>query len=309
MNRLVIATRGSRLALWQAEHVKTRLEAAHADLHAELRIVKTKGDVILDVPLARVGGKGLFVKEIEEALLSGEADIAVHSMKDVPMELPSGLMLGIVPEREEAADLFLSATYGSLQELPAGAVVGTSSLRRQAQVLALRPDIEVRSLRGNVDTRLRKLLDGEFDAIIMAAAGMKRLGLCAPIMCPLTPPEFIPAVGQGALGIEFRADRSDLAAMLGFMEDRSTRICVEAERGLLAGLDGGCQVPIAGYAVMLGEDRFRLEGLVGETDGSRIIRRSVEGNASEARATGLALAAMLKEEGAGSILERVYSRS
>ena len=225
------------------------------------------------------------------------------------MELPSGLTLGIVPRREEAADLFLSVHYKSLQNLPAGAVVGTSSLRRQAQVLALRPDIEVQSLRGNVDTRLRKLLDGQFDAIIMAAAGMKRLGLSAPVMCPLTLPDFMPAVGQGALGFEFRADRADLAAMLGFMEDRSTRVCVEAERGLLAGLDGGCQVPIAGYAVMLDEEHFRLEGLVGETDGSRIIRKSLDGEASEARTVGAALAAALKAEGADSILEKVYSQS
>ena len=305
MSKLVIATRGSRLALWQAEHVKARLEANCPDLDVELRIIRTKGDIILDVPLAKVGGKGLFVKEIEEALLTGEADIAVHSMKDVPMELPAGLTLGIVPEREEAADLFLSAKFPSLDALPAGAVVGTSSLRRQAQVLALRPDVEVRSLRGNVDTRLRKLLEGQFDAIIMAAAGMKRLGLDAPVMVPLVPPVFMPAVGQGALGIEFRADRADLAALLGFMEDRPTRICVEAVRGLLAGLDGGCQVPIAGHAVMLDEERFRLEGLVAETDGSRIIRKSLEGRASEARSVGLALAAALKAEGADVILERV----
>lgn len=308
MNRLVIATRGSRLALWQAEHVKARLEAAHAGLDVRLRIIKTKGDVILDVPLARVGGKGLFVKEIEEALLSGEADIAVHSMKDVPMELPSGLALGVVPEREEASDLFLSAAYDSLGALPAGAVVGTSSLRRQAQVLALRPDVQVVSLRGNVDTRLRKLLDGQFDAIIMASAGMKRLGLSAPKAVPLAPPEFMPAVGQGALGIEFRADRTDLVDMLAFMEHRPTRICVEAERGLLAGLDGGCQVPIAGHAVMLDDGRFRLEGLVGETDGSRIIRKSVEGRAEEARTVGLALAAALKAEGADAILARAYAQ-
>ena len=194
MEKLVIATRGSRLALWQANHVKDSLEAVHPGLAVELNIIKTKGDIILDVPLAKVGGKGLFVKEIEEALLSGAADIAVHSMKDVPMELPEGLILGIVPEREDPTDLFLSVDYDSLENLPAGAVVGTSSLRRQAQVLAQRPDLEVVSLRGNVDTRLRKLTEGQFAAIIMATAGMKRLGLSVPKECPLAPPAFIPAV-------------------------------------------------------------------------------------------------------------------
>ena len=259
------------------------------------------------MPLAKVGGKGLFVKEIEEALLSGAADIAVHSMKDVPMELPEGLILGIVPEREDPTDLFLSVDYDSLESLPAGAVVGTSSLRRQAQVLAQRPDLEVVSLRGNVDTRLRKLTEGQFAAIIMATAGMKRLGLSVPKERPLAPPAFIPAVGQGALGIEFCEDRKDLAEMLAFMEHRPTRICVEAERGLLAGLDGGCQVPIAGHAEMLDGDTFELEGLVGEVDGSVIIRRKVTGRADEARAVGLALARSLAEDGGAEILARVYA--
>lgn len=308
MEKLVIATRGSRLALWQANHVKDSLEAVHPGLAVELNIIKTKGDIILDVPLAKVGGKGLFVKEIEEALLSGAADIAVHSMKDVPMELPEGLILGIVPEREDPTDLFLSVDYDSLENLPAGAVVGTSSLRRQAQVLAQRPDLEVVSLRGNVDTRLRKLTEGQFAAIIMATAGMKRLGLSVPKECPLAPPAFIPAVGQGALGIEFCEDRKDLAEMLSFMEHRPTRICVEAERGLLAGLDGGCQVPIAGHAEMLDDGTFELEGLVGEVDGSVIIRRKVAGRADEARAVGLALARSLAEDGGAEILARVYAR-
>ena len=297
MEKLVIATRGSRLALWQANHVKDSLEAVHPGLAVELNIIKTKGDIILDVPLAKVGGKGLFVKEIEEALLSGAADIAVHSMKDVPMELPEGLILGIVPEREDPTDLFLSVDYDSLE-----------SLRRQAQVLAQRPDLEVVSLRGNVDTRLRKLTEGQFAAIIMATAGMKRLGLSVPKECPLAPPAFIPAVGQGALGIEFREDRKDLAEMLSFMEHRPTRICVEAERGLLAGLDGGCQVPIAGHAEMLDDGTFELEGLVGEVDGSVIIRRKVTGRADEARAVGFALARSLAEDGGAEILARVYAR-
>ena len=309
MEKLVIATRGSRLALWQANHVKDSLEAAHPGLAVELNIIKTKGDIILDVPLAKVGGKGLFVKEIEEALLSGAADIAVHSMKDVPMELPEGLILGIVPEREDPTDLFLSVDYDSLESLPAGAVVGTSSLRRQAQVLAQRPDLEVVSLRGNVDTRLRKLTEGQFAAIIMATAGMKRLGLSVPKERPLAPPAFIPAVGQGALGIEFCEDRKDLAEMLAFMEHRPTRVCVEAERGFLAGLDGGCQVPIAGHAEMLDDDRFILDGLVAEVDGSVILREQQEGTAATARETGFALARHLLDKGGKDILDRLYAEN
>ena len=309
MEKLVIATRGSRLALWQANHVKDSLEAVHPGLAVELNIIKTKGDIILDVPLAKVGGKGLFVKEIEEALLSGAADIAVHSMKDVPMELPEGLILGIVPEREDPTDLFLSVDYDSLENLPAGAVVGTSSLRRQAQVLAQRPDLEVVSLRGNVDTRLRKLTEGQFAAIIMATAGMKRLGLSVPKECPLAPPAFIPAVGQGALGIEFCEDRKDLAEMLAFMEHRPTRICVEAERGFLAGLDGGCQVPIAGHAEMLDDERFILDGLVAEVDGSVILREQQEGTAATARETGFALARHLLDKGGKDILDRLYAEN
>lgn len=314
MKKLTIATRGSRLALWQAQHVKNRLETSCSALEVTLLVIKTKGDVILDVPLAKVGGKGLFVKEIEEALLSGAADLAVHSMKDVPMELPTGLTLGVVPEREDPSDLFLSVEYDTLESLPAGAEVGTSSLRRQAQVLAIRPDLRVVSLRGNVDTRLRKLLEGQFAAIIMAAAGIKRLGLTVPRQTPLTPPAFMPAVGQGALGIEFREDRTDLIELLAFMEHAPTRICVEAERGFLAGLNGGCQVPIAGHAVLVpSEDpdafRFRLEGLVAEEDGSRIIRDSLEGTAHSARETGLALARQLLDAGAKDILDIMYNRA
>lgn len=314
MKKLTIATRGSRLALWQAQHIKTRLETSCSALEVTLQVIKTKGDIILDVPLAKVGGKGLFVKEIEEALLSGAADLAVHSMKDVPMELPAGLMLGIVPEREDPSDLFLSVEYDSLESLPPGATVGTSSLRRQAQVLAIRPDLKVVSLRGNVDTRLRKLLEGQFAAIIMAAAGIKRLGLTVPRQTPLAPPAFMPAAGQGALGIEFLEDRKDLIELLAFMEHAPTRICVEAERGLLAGLNGGCQVPIAGHAVLLpseeaGVSRFRLEGLVAEEDGSRIIRDGLEGTALSARETGLALARRLLDAGAKGILDTMYNRA
>lgn len=307
MKPVIIATRGSRLALWQAEHVKARIEAAHPGVRVELSVIKTKGDIILDVPLAKVGGKGLFVKEIEEALLDGRADLAVHSMKDVPMELPEDLVLGCIPERETPADIFLSAHFSGLNALPPGAHVGTSSLRRQAQLLALRPDLRISSLRGNVDTRLHKLQDGIYDAIILAAAGLRRLELSAPVMESLPVSVFLPAVGQGALGIECRADRADLLALLRFLEHPATRVRVEAERGFLAGLEGGCQVPIAGHAVMTGPDAFRLEGLVAETDGSRILRKSIAGTASEARDKGLELAGEVLRAGAEAILARLYA--
>ncbi len=310
MKKLVIATRGSKLALWQAEHIKSCIEGKHPGVSVELLVLKTRGDIILDVPLAKVGGKGLFVKEIEEALLDGRADLAVHSMKDVPMELPEGLVLGIIPEREEPSDTFLSVHHASLAALPHGATVGTSSLRRQSQLLALRPDLNVVSLRGNVDTRLRKLSEGQFDAIIMATAGMKRLGLSAPKSEVLGPPTFLPAVGQGALGIEFRADRVDLHELLAFLEHTPTRIRVEAERGFLAGLQGGCQVPIAGHAVMTGNDTFTLEGLVADLTGTRVIRRTMNGKSApdgaQARTVGLDLAAQLVADGAGAILAEVY---
>lgn len=307
MKTLTIATRGSRLALWQAEHARDRLMTAHPGLDVELKVIKTRGDVILDVPLAKVGGKGLFVKEIEDALLSGAADVAVHSMKDVPMRLPDGLTLGAVTERENPADLFLSARYASLDALPAGAAVGTSSLRRQAQALALRPDLRIVSLRGNVDTRLRKLLDGEFDAILMAAAGMKRLELGAPHQEELAPAVFLPAVGQGALGLECRADDERVLSPLACLEHRPSRVCVEAERGLSAGLDGGCQAPIAGHAHWLDEDTFQLEGMVAALDGSAVIRREVTGRADEARRVGLGLAADLLAAGADRLLAAAYN--
>ena len=306
MKKLTIATRGSRLALWQAEHVKQTLMALEPELAIDLTIIKTKGDIILDVPLAQVGGKGLFVKEIEEALLDGRADLAVHSIKDVPMTLPDGLTLGCVPEREICTDCFLSFRYACFADLPPGACVGTSSLRRQAQLLARRPDLEIESLRGNVDTRLRKLENGDYDAIVLASAGMRRLHLHTTYMESLSTDIFVPAVGQGALGIECRADDSATLELLSRMEHRETRICVEAERGLLAGLDGGCQVPIGAHAVMTGANSFGLDGLVGEVDGSCIIRSQLEGLADSARATGLALAEKLLDNGAREILDRLY---
>ena len=306
MKKIVIATRGSQLALWQAEHVKARLQEAHPGLEVELQRIKTKGDIILDVPLAKVGGKGLFVKEIEEALLNGQADLAVHSMKDVPMELPEGLVLGCIPERERPDDTLLSTRYAGLDDLPQGAHVGTSSLRRQAQLLALRPDLRISPLRGNVDTRLRKMLEGQYDAIVLAGAGLKRLGLSAPHMHSLPADVFLPAVGQGALGIECHSGRKDILDMLAFFEHRPTRICVEAERGFLAGLNGGCQVPIAGHAVMVDENHFTLHGLVAEVDGSEVLRRTVTADCTDPRTVGLALSSSLLQDGAQEILARLY---
>lgn len=306
MGRLVIATRGSQLALWQARHIREALEALAPGLEIELSIIRTRGDKILDVPLSQVGGKGLFVKEIEEALLEGAADIAVHSIKDVPMLLPEGLTLGCIPAREVFTDCLVSEQYESLEALPRGARVGTSSLRRQAQLLALRPDLEILSLRGNVDTRLRKMKEGEFDAIVLALAGMKRLGLTATYMHELAPADFVPAVGQGALGIECRADDAVTLALVRRLEDSATRVCVEAERAFLTGLDGGCQVPIGAHAELDG-DTVMLDGLVAECDGSTLFRRRMSAPADKAGELGLALAEELKKEGAGEILARLYA--
>lgn len=306
MRALTIATRGSQLALWQARHVAGCLKELEPELAVELKVIRTRGDKILDVPLAKVGGKGLFVKEIEEALLDGSADLAVHSIKDVPMELPAGLVLGCIPRREVFTDCFVSERFAGLDELPRGARVGTSSLRRQAQLLALRPDLVVESLRGNVDTRLRKMREGQYDAILLASAGLVRLGLSATHMVAMDPQRFVPAVGQGALGIECRSDDGEVLSLVAKMEDAGTRVCVEAERGFLAGLDGGCQVPIGAHATLVG-DTVRLDGLVGETDGSRIFREQLEGEASQARDVGLRLADRLKAAGAGEILARLYA--
>ena len=307
MKKVVIATRGSQLALWQAEHIKSRLMAQYEGLEVELLILKTKGDIILDVPLAKVGGKGLFVKEIEEALLAGTADLAVHSMKDVPMVLPEGLTLGAVPEREICTDLFLSEKYAALEELPQGAKLGTSSLRRQSQALALRPDLEVAMLRGNVETRLRKMKEGQYDAIILARAGVKRLGLGASLQQDLTPPSFLPAVGQGALGIEIRDDRPEMRELVAFLDHTPTRLCVTAERAFLRRLDGGCQVPIAAHAVLDGEELV-LEALVADPLGKVVFRDTVRCAATleEADAAGQKLAEKLLADGANKILAELY---
>ncbi len=307
MKKCTIATRGSQLALWQAHHVKTCLEKQYPGIEVSLKQIKTKGDIILDVPLAKVGGKGLFVKEIEEALLDNSADIAVHSMKDVPMELPEGLVLGCIPEREIPNDALLSVHYESLDALPQGAHVGTSSLRRQAQLLALRPDLRISSLRGNVDTRLRKLLEGQYDAIVLAGAGLKRLNLSAPHMFALESNTFLPAVGQGALGIECRADREDVLQALRFFEDAGTRVCVTAERAFLAGLEGGCQVPIAGHAILHDDNTFTLEGLVAHVDGTHILRESITAPADQAAQAGKTLADTMLAKGAAEILRALYT--
>ncbi|MCR5814125.1 MAG: hydroxymethylbilane synthase [Desulfovibrio sp.] len=303
---LVIATRGSQLALWQAKFVREALCRLHPELTIELSVIKTRGDIILDVPLAKVGGKGLFVKEIEDALLCGQADLAVHSIKDVPMFLPEGLLLGCVPKREDPRDTLLSMQYEGLEALPKGAHVGTSSLRRQAQLLSLRPDLQVTSLRGNVDTRLRKLREGAYDAILLACAGITRLGLEAPKRQDLDAGVFLPAVGQGALGIECREDDYDVLCLLAELEDGPTRVCVEAERGFLAELDGGCQVPIAGHARLLEGEKLEVHGLVGEVDGSCLLKAVRQGESSDPEALGRALARELLDRGARSILAKLY---
>ncbi len=307
--KLTIATRGSKLALWQAHHITGLLTAEHPGLAVELLILKTQGDKILDVPLAKVGGKGLFVKEIEEALLDGRADLAVHSMKDVPVEQPAGLVLGAVPRREDDADMLLSREYASLGELPAGAVVGTSSLRRQSQLMALRPDLDIRMLRGNLDTRVGKMLEGEYQAIVVAAAGLNRLGLTTPHMVRLGAPEFLPAVGQGALGLEYRKGDERVAGLTAFLDHPETHDAVRAERGFLARLEGGCQVPIAAWGQVLSQEAIRLTGLVADPDGSRVIRAQLDGPRAGATLLGKAVAEEVLSQGGGEILRRVYGNN
>lgn len=303
MKALTIATRGSALALWQAHHIRDCLIELEPELQVDLSIIKTKGDIILDVPLAQVGGKGLFVKEIEEALLSGNADLAVHSMKDVPMVLPEGLLLGAIPERADPADMLLSTRYASLADLPPGSRVGTCSLRRQAQLLRLRPDLRLETLRGNVDTRLRKLAEGQYEAIVLAAAGLSRLGLSAPYASRLEAPDFLPAVGQGTLGIECRMDDAVVRNLLARLDHPVTRIRTEAERAFSRTLNGGCQAPIAGYATFDSTDCvLHLDGLVASLDGTRYVRQDVCGAPEEANALGVYLAEALLANGAGALL-------
>lgn len=300
-----IATRKSPLAMWQAEHVAAELKKAHPGIEVDLLGMTTQGDKILDTPLAKIGGKGLFIKELEQGLLSDEADIAVHSMKDVPVELPEGLHLPVIMQREDPRDAFVSNNYKDLDELPQGACVGTSSLRRQSQIAERRPDLKIKSLRGNVNTRLRKLDEGEYDAIILAAAGLKRLGFEARITALIGPEQSLPAIGQGAVGIECRADDAQTNALISPLHHGDTAVCVQAERAMNQRLNGGCQVPIAGYA-MLESGNLWLRGLVGEPDGSDIIRGEVEGATEEAEAMGIGLAERLLEWGADEILKALY---
>ncbi|MBA53520.1 MAG: hydroxymethylbilane synthase [Pseudomonadales bacterium] len=304
-NVLRIATRESPLALWQAEYVKSKLEQAHPGLTVELLGMKTRGDVILDTPLAKVGGKGLFVKELEVAMLEKRADIAVHSMKDVPVEFPEGLGLVVICEREDPRDAFVSNEYDSVDDLPVGAVVGTCSLRRQAQLKARRPDLKIVNLRGNVNSRLAKLDDGKFEAIILAAAGLKRLGFESRIRRAMPPEESLPAVGQGAVGIECRLDDQRTIDLLQCLKHEDTTTRVQAERAMNNRLEGGCQVPIAGYSVLDG-DQIWLRGLVGEPDGSNIVRHQLRGHRDQAETLGRELAEILLKQGAREILDRLY---
>ncbi|MCE3027714.1 hydroxymethylbilane synthase [Salinicola sp. DM10] len=306
-NRLRIATRKSALALWQAEHVKALLAQQHPHLEIELVPLSTRGDKILDTPLAKIGGKALFVKELEEAMLDGRADLAVHSMKDVPMHFPDGLGLSVILESGAPTDAFVSNTYASVDALPQGARVGTSSLRRGLQVAARRPDLEVLPLRGNVQTRLGKLDAGDFEAIILATAGLQRLQLGERITAELSPEESLPACGQGALGIECRHDDAELVALLAALDHGPTATRVRAERAMNTRLDGGCQVPIGGYAVLENAgDTLWLRGLVGHPDGSQVLRAEGRGSAMEPEALGIRIAESLLEQGAGDILAEVY---
>ena len=301
--RVVIATRGSQLALWQAEHVKAKLMAVSPGLTVELNIIKTKGDQILDVPLAKVGGKGLFVKEIEQALIDETADVAVHSMKDVPAELEPGLALVAVSTREVPWDALCARAPVTLATLPKGATVGTSSMRRQCQLLAQRPDLEIKLLRGNVPTRIKKLDDGEFDAIVLAAAGLTRLGMAGRITQLLPLEISIPAVTQGVLGLETRAQDASTAALIRrAMHDPAEERRVAAERAFLKKMGGSCQTPLAAHALDRAEGGLRVIGMCGMPDGSKILRAEVSGPVGDAELLGVRLAEDLLAQGADAIL-------
>ncbi len=300
-NSLRLGSRGSALALWQARHVKARLEEAHAGLQVEIVILRTTGDRITDVPLSRIGDKGLFTREIDRAMVDAEIDLAVHSLKDVPTRLADGLALGAVLEREDPRDALLASGDVGLTDLPAGATVGTSSLRRRAQLLHLRPDLRVEDLRGNLDTRVQRLRDGRYDAVLLALAGLRRLGLEDAVTERLSPPRWLPAVGQGALGVAIRAGDDATAALVAGLEHPETRAATTAERALLRSLEGGCQVPIGALARIDG-DRLALDAFVASLDGTELLRGSIAGQPADADALGVALAARLLERGADAIL-------
>ena len=304
--KLVIASRESMLAMWQAEHIKGRLKALYPDCEVEILGMTTRGDQILDRTLSKIGGKGLFIKELEQALQDGRADLAVHSIKDVPMELPEGFALAAIGERASPFDAFVSNQYARLEEMPAGSIVGTSSLRREAQLRAKFPHLTIKPLRGNVQTRLSKLDNGDYDAVILAAAGLQRLGLDGRIREILSPADSLPAVGQGALGIEIAARRTDLADILRPLNHEETAACVTAERALARALGGSCQVPLAAYCVM--EDGLlTLNGLVGHPDGSVIIEASAQAPAAYADALGRAVAKRLADDGAEELIAAVLA--
>jgi hydroxymethylbilane synthase len=306
--QLIIATRESPLALWQAEFVRNALMQEHPDLDVQLLGITSRGDQLLDAPLSKVGGKGLFVKELEEALLDGRADIAVHSMKDVPMEFPAGLCLGVICAREDPSDAFVSNRYKTLQALPAGSVVGTSSLRRECQLRARRPDLDIKFLRGNVNTRLRKLDEDDYDAIILASAGLIRLGFEGRVAQRIDLVDSLPAGGQGAVGIELRDQDSEVSELLQSLHHEPTAWRVTAERAMNRRLEGGCQVPVAGYAEYVGggEEQLWLRGLVGKPDGSQILRAEATALAVDAGQLGIRVAEDLLSQGAAAILADVH---
>lgn len=300
-NKLVIASRESALAMWQAHHIQSMLQALYPAMTIEILGMTTTGDQILDSPLARIGGKGLFVKELEQALADGRADLAVHSMKDVPMHLPDGFVLAAIGEREDPRDAFVSNNYARLEDLPRGSIVGTSSLRRQSQLQARLPHLKIESLRGNLQTRLRKLDEGQYAAIILAAAGLKRLGLESRISQLISTEHSIPAVGQGALGIEINAARKDLLPILAPLNHDVTASCVEAERGMSRALAGSCQVPLGAYAERHGAE-LHMTGFVASIDGRELLREEARGTVSAPEALGQALAQKLIARGADRIL-------
>ena len=301
---ITIGTRKSLLALWQSNYIKSRLETQYPDCEVRLQKIVTKGDKILDVPLSKIGGKGLFTKEIETALLDGEVDLAVHSLKDMPTKLPDGLCLTAITERAVVGDAFVSNKYNTFAEMPAGAVLGTSSLRRKAQLLAKRPDLDIRDLRGNVDTRLHKLDEGQYDAIILAAAGLTRLGYADRIKENL-PCEFcIPAVGQGALAIECRTDNKEVRAMLEFLNHPATKSCTDAERAFLGLVEGGCQVPIGVHADAEGT-QMHITAIIASLDGSTLLRDEIDGDVNDAVALGQTLGRRMLENGGKAILDEI----